>query len=80
MNNRRVALASGNKLGASQPSAEMTELDLKNGQEVSFLEYDADSGSPLIEWVDGIGIDRITTVDPALFDPDPLPGGMMMTP
>ena len=49
-------------------SAEMTELDLKSGQEVTFLEYDADSGSPLIEWVDGVGIDRITTVDQIDFD------------
>ncbi|HWI66851.1 MAG TPA: hypothetical protein VNS88_00485 [Nitrospiraceae bacterium] len=49
-------------------TAEMSELDLKNGQEVTFLEYDADSGSPIIEWVDGVGIDRITTVDPGDFD------------
>ena len=49
-------------------TAEMTELDLKDGQEVTLLDYDADSDWPIIEWVDGTGINRITTVDPALFD------------
>ena len=48
-------------------TAEMAELDLKHGQEVTFLEYDADSGAPLIQWVDGVGIDRITTIDPIDF-------------
>jgi len=51
-------------------TAEMTELDLKPGTEVTFLEYDADSGWPLVQWVDGVGIDRITTIDPAVFDSD----------
>lgn len=49
-------------------TAEMTELDLKNGQEVTLLEYDAESEWPLIEWVDGVGINRITTIDPGDFD------------
>lgn len=49
-------------------TAEMAELDLKDGQEVIFLEYDADSDWPIVEWTDGTGIDRITTIDPVLFD------------
>jgi hypothetical protein len=54
-------------------TAEMTELDLKDGQEVTFMDYDADSDWPMIEWVDGVGIDRITTVDPAVFDANFVP-------
>jgi hypothetical protein len=49
-------------------TAEMSELDLKDGQEVVFMEYDADSDWPIISWTDAVGIERITTVDPALFD------------
>ena len=49
-------------------SAEMTELDLKDGQEVEFLENDAESGWPIIQWTDGVGINRITTIDPELFE------------
>jgi hypothetical protein len=45
-------------------SAEMTELDLKDGTEVTLLEYDADSGDPLVQWTDSTGIDRITTIGP----------------
>ena len=49
-------------------TAEMTELDLKSGQSVILLEYDADTDWPLISWIDGTGIDRITTVEPSFFD------------
>lgn len=56
-------------------SAEMTELDLKDGQNVEFLEYDAESDWPIIKWVDGIGIDRITTIDPDTFDANFIPVG-----
>lgn len=49
-------------------TAEMSELDLKNDQEVTFLQLDEDSGWPIIEWTDGVGINRITTIDPELFD------------
>lgn len=49
-------------------TAEMTELDLHDGDQVFFLELDADSGWPLIQWTDGVGIGRITTVDPTFFD------------
>jgi hypothetical protein len=48
-------------------TAEMTEMDLKTGTEVTVLENDAESGWPLVEWVDGIGINRITTIDPVAF-------------
>jgi hypothetical protein len=54
--------------GYGELSAEMTELDLKDGQNVTFLDYDADSEWPMIEWVDAVGIDRITTIEPGLFD------------
>ena len=49
-------------------TAEMTELDLNDGQEVTFMYYDAVSEWPIIVWVDGVGIDRITTIEPALFE------------
>jgi hypothetical protein len=49
-------------------SAEMTELDLQDGMTVYVLEYDADSGWPLVEWTDTKGLGRITTIDPAIFD------------
>lgn len=45
-------------------SAEMIELDITEGKEVTLLEYDADTGWPLVEWVDFKGLDRITTIDP----------------
>ena len=54
--------------GYGEATAEMTELDMKEGQEVSFIEYDADSGWPIVGWVDSTGVDRITTIDPDIFD------------
>lgn len=54
-------------------SAEMQELDIKEGQEVAFLEYDAESGWPIVEWVDDKGLDRITTIDPDIFDTNFIP-------
>lgn len=59
--------------GYGELSAEMIELDLKEGQEVSFLEYDADSGWPIVQWVDAVGINRITTIDPDIFDTNFIP-------
>lgn len=54
-----------NALG--QPlTAEMTELDLKDGMNVTFLEYD-DAGWALVEWIDDKGLDRITAIDPTVF-------------
>ena len=47
-------------------TAEMTELDLQDGMDVTFLEYD-DSGWSLVEWIDSKGQDRITAIDPAVF-------------
>jgi hypothetical protein len=49
-------------------SAEMTELDMHDGTQVTLLEYDEDSGWPLVEWTDGVGLPRITTIDPDFFD------------
>jgi hypothetical protein len=48
-------------------TADMRELDMAHGTVVTFLEYDADSGWPLVEWTDGTGIQRITTIDPVVF-------------
>ena len=65
--------ASKSDAGFGEITAEMSELDLKDGQEVTFLEYDADSDWPLVQWVDSVGIDRITTIDPDLFDTNFVP-------
>ncbi len=59
--------------GFGEMTAEMRELDLKDGQEVRFIEYDADSGWPIVEWVDGTGIGRITTISPDIFDTNFVP-------
>ena len=56
-----------NALGTSL-TAEMTELDLQHGAEVTLLEYDQDTDWPLVEWTDAKGINRITTVDPQYLD------------
>jgi hypothetical protein len=50
-------------------TAEMTELDLKPGTEVIYMQDD-DEGWALVQWVDGVGIDRITAIEPAQFDSD----------
>lgn len=48
-------------------TAEMTELDMKEGTEVTVLDFDENSGWPLAEWTDSTGIGRITTIDPDFF-------------
>jgi hypothetical protein len=55
-------------------TAEMAELDLKDGTPVFVIELDAESGWPLVDWTDSTGIYRITTIDPALFDDLFVPG------
>jgi hypothetical protein len=57
--------AAGNPL-----TAEMSELDLVPGTTVEVLELDADSDWPLVQWTDGTGINRITTIEPNVFDQD----------
>jgi hypothetical protein len=57
--------ASGNPL-----SAEMSALDLVPGTPVTVLELDADSGWPIVQWVDSVNIDRLTTIEPNEFDQD----------
>jgi hypothetical protein len=47
--------------------AEMRELDLHSGEEVKVLEFDADSGWPIVQWTDRTGQSRHTTVDPEFF-------------
>jgi hypothetical protein len=54
--------------GFGEQTAEMRELDLRNLQEVTLFDYDADSDWPIIEWTDATGITRLTTVDPDIFD------------
>jgi hypothetical protein len=54
-------------------SAEMTELDLKPGMEVVVHSLDADSDWPIIEWTDDVGLGRMTTIDPDVFDADFVP-------
>lgn len=56
-------------------TAEMTELDLKPGSTVTVLELDAESGWPIVQWTDDVGIGRLTTIDPAVFDADFLAAG-----
>jgi hypothetical protein len=57
-----------NALGG-ELTAEMTELDLKPGTEVTYLQDD-DAGWALVQWVDGKDLDRITAIEPAQFDSD----------
>jgi hypothetical protein len=49
-------------------TAEMTELDLKDGTEVFVVAMDEESGWPIIDWTDSTGVYRMTTIDPELFD------------
>lgn len=54
----------GEHVREGEQTAEMRELDLGHGMVVRLLEFDRDSGWPLIEWTDRTGIGRITTIDP----------------
>ena len=49
-------------------TAEMTELDLKDGTPVFCIAIDEDTGWPLVDWTDDTGIYRITSVNPDDFD------------
>lgn len=48
--------------------AEMRELDMNDGTEVKLIALDYDNHHPIVQWVDGNGLGRITTVDPEFFD------------
>lgn len=48
-------------------TTEMAELDITDGTNVVLIAEDEDSGWPIVQWTDKVGIDRITTVDPDLF-------------
>ena len=61
--------------GYGEMSAEMQELDLSDGTEVTFLQLDEDSAWPIVEWTDAVGINRITTIDPAHFEAHFHPAG-----
>jgi hypothetical protein len=54
--------------GFGEITAEMSELDLKDGTEVTLVAHDEDSGWPIVNWTDAVGIDRHTTIDQATFD------------
>lgn len=54
--------------GFGEQTAEMMELDLGEGTEVEYIANDEDSGWPIVQWKDGNGINRITTIDPDSFD------------
>lgn len=54
--------------GYGEITAEMRGLDLHDGQQVILFEMDADSGWPIIEWMDDTGLTRLTTVEPTFFD------------
>jgi hypothetical protein len=41
--------------------------DMTSGTLVTLLGYDEDSVWPMVEWVDGHGTTRITTIDPVIF-------------
>jgi hypothetical protein len=49
-------------------TAEMTELDLKDGTPVFVIAIEEETGRPFVDWTDSVGIYRITSVDPADFD------------
>ena len=42
-------------------------FDMASCTLVTLLGYDEDSAWPLVEWVDGAGTTRITTIDPVIF-------------
>ena len=43
------------------------DLDMASGTLVKLIAYDEDSAWPMVEWVDGEGTTRITTIDPVIF-------------
>lgn len=47
-------------------TAEMTKLDIKQGQEVIYMQDD-DAGWRLVEWTDDLGLPRITAIDRSSF-------------
>ena len=54
--------------GFGEQTAEMKEIDLQDGMEVTYLEPDEDSGWPIVEWTDSNGLGRISTIDQGSFD------------
>jgi hypothetical protein len=53
---------------AGSLSGEMADLDMTPGVLVTVVGYDDDRGLVLVEWTDGQGNPRITSVDPDDFD------------
>ena len=56
------------KSGFGELSAEMTELDLKDGMEVTFIDFDEETGWPIVSWTDATGISRNTTIEEQYID------------
>lgn len=54
--------------GLGDQTAEMQEIDLQDGMDTVYIGTDEDSGWPIVEWTDTVGINRITTIDQASFD------------
>jgi hypothetical protein len=53
-------LMSGKRFAANK-------LDLASGTIVTLVGYDEESTWPLVEWTDGSGSTRVTTIDPVIF-------------
>jgi len=52
-------------------TAEMTELDLKPGKNVTVIDINEEDGGRIhAEWVDDVNLDRITSFDPDEFAAD----------
>ena len=57
-----------NESGFGELSAEMTELDLKDGMEVEFVDFDEATGWPIVKWTDTTGVLRHTTIEERYID------------
>jgi hypothetical protein len=47
--------------------ARVSKMDLVSGTTVTLVGYDEDSSWPMVEWIDGEGSTRVTTIDPVMF-------------
>jgi hypothetical protein len=59
---------SKSEAGFGEMTAEMTELDLKDGMSVEFVQLDEESGWPIVKWTDSTGILRHTTIEEQYVD------------
>lgn len=61
-------LGYGHNARGEELTAEMHELDLKPGTPAELLDIDEETGYVIVKWIDDIGIDRNTSVEPSQFD------------